>query len=153
MTDSVDARLRRVEDSLAIQELVARYALAVDDHDMDALAALYATDAVFEGLTGTLHGRWAVTEYVASKLDTYDGASVHTPHSPVIEFGEDGEAVGIVPAHVEFSEGGVQRNLALRYHDRYTRRDGTWYFQSREIRVVYSVPTAGNAGALPGAPA
>lgn len=148
MSDQLERRLRRVEDALAIGELVARYAIAVDDRDMDTLAGLYAEDAVFDGLTDTLVGRDAVVAYVRAKLAGYDGVSVHTPHAPVLDFASDDTATGTVPAHVEYAEAGAQRILGARYHDRYVRRDGRWYFASRKLQIVYTGPAAEYPGLL-----
>lgn len=43
-----EARLRAVEDELAIRNLIASYGLAVDCGDADAAAALHTTDCVYE---------------------------------------------------------------------------------------------------------
>ena len=52
MVEDVARRLRRLEDRAAIHDLVARYALAVDDHDYAALQGMYAADAVFRHAEG-----------------------------------------------------------------------------------------------------
>lgn len=140
MTNTTVTSPVRVDDIVAIGQLTARYGLVVDDHDMDALAGLYATDAEVVGLSGTVRGRDAIVEYVRSTLETYDGASIHTPHPGIVDFTGDDTAVGLVPSHVEYSLDGVQRILALRYHDRYAREDGRWRFAQRRIEVRYAVP-------------
>lgn len=141
MHDPRDRHPRRTADVLEIRELAARYALAVDDHDMATLAALYAPDAAFCGLTETLRGRDAIVSYVRAALDGYDGLSVHTPHPGTVDFTGEDTARGIVPCHVEFAQAGVQSILALRYHDRYVRRDDRWYFGERRLEVRYATPT------------
>ncbi|WP_420749003.1 nuclear transport factor 2 family protein [Rhodococcus sp. O3] len=130
----------RADDVVAIAGLTARYALVVDDHDMDGLADLYAPDAKLVGLSGTLHGRDAIVAYVRSTLETYDGASIHTPHPGVVDFTGENTARGVVPSHVEYAQGGVQYVLALRYHDRYVRSDDGWRFAERRLEVRYAVP-------------
>ncbi|WP_064076200.1 nuclear transport factor 2 family protein [Prescottella equi] len=141
MRDTRDRHPRRTADVLEIRELATRYALAIDDHDMELLAALYAPDAAFCGLTETLHGRNAIVDYVRATLDGYDGVSVHTPHPGTVDFTRDDTACGVVPSHVEFALAGVQSILAVRYHDRYVRRGGRWYFEERRLEVRYATPT------------
>ncbi|UGQ41726.1 nuclear transport factor 2 family protein [Rhodococcus aetherivorans] len=157
MLDGRDRHPRRTEDVLEIRELATRYALAVDDHDMETLAALYTPDAAFHGLSESLWGRDAIITYVRAALDGYDGVSVHTPHPGTVDFTDEDTAQGIVPCHVEFAQAGVQSILALRYHDRYMRRAGRWYFGERRLEVRYATPTATygtvlTAGAAPDPP-
>ena len=49
---SIEARLRRVEDRLAIYDIGLRYFLAIDEQDIEALRDLYAEDAVSGGAVG-----------------------------------------------------------------------------------------------------
>ena len=42
-----EARVARIEARQAIQDLVVRYGMAVDDRDMDTVGALFTEDAVF----------------------------------------------------------------------------------------------------------
>jgi hypothetical protein len=51
--DTLEARIQRLEDREAIRSLVARYSLAVDDHDFETLGSLWAPDArygLFDGV-------------------------------------------------------------------------------------------------------
>jgi hypothetical protein len=41
---TLEERLERIESTLAIQQLPARYALAVDSRNLDDLVALFAVD-------------------------------------------------------------------------------------------------------------
>lgn len=138
----------RPADAFEIAQLVARYALAVDDHDMEALAELYAPDAEFVGISDTPRGRTEIVRYVQESLTGYDGVSVHTPHSNVVDFADGDTAYGVVPCHVEFAQGGVQMILAVRYYDRYIRHDGRWRFGSRRLEVRYTSPVDTYATAL-----
>ena len=45
------------EARLALQELLGRYALAVDDHDVEALGACFTRDGVFGSAGGALATR------------------------------------------------------------------------------------------------
>ncbi|MEE2030626.1 nuclear transport factor 2 family protein [Rhodococcus chondri] len=140
-------------DAFEIGQLVARYALAIDDHDTDALAEMYVPDAEFIGLSDTPQGRSEIVRYVREALTGYDAVSVHTPHSSVVDFADDDTAYGIVPCHVEFAQDGVQMILAVRYYDRYVRHDGRWRFGSRRLEVRYASPVDGYSTVLTTAPA
>ncbi|WP_232512509.1 nuclear transport factor 2 family protein [Rhodococcus pyridinivorans] len=140
MMDAATDPVARAEDIAAINALTARYALVVDDHDMECLADLYTPDAVLVGLSGTIRGRDAIVAYVGRTLDTYDGASIHTPHPGVVDFTGPDTALGVIPSHVEYAQDGVQYVLALRYHDRYERSDDVWLFAERRLEVRYAVP-------------
>src|SRR5262245_6422645 len=48
MTDILEARLAKVEAELAIRNLVAAYAVAIDTRDMAKLASLYSPEAKAE---------------------------------------------------------------------------------------------------------
>nr|NIS34832.1 nuclear transport factor 2 family protein [Actinomycetota bacterium]NIU69581.1 nuclear transport factor 2 family protein [Actinomycetota bacterium]NIW31455.1 DUF4440 domain-containing protein [Actinomycetota bacterium]NIX23794.1 DUF4440 domain-containing protein [Actinomycetota bacterium] len=72
MTD-LEARLRRVEDQLAIRQLVAEYGFAVDAHDLDRLAELFTPDAVWDMANGTMRmeGRDEVIGRYGAVIQTY----------------------------------------------------------------------------------
>src|ERR1700694_5297332 len=115
---SLEARLRRVEDTLAIHELVARYAFAIDDRDFRTLRELYTQDAVFEGSVERAVGRAAVVEYLARQMQRY-GPTMHSPHIQTIDWGEAGSASGVVSVHAEQALEGALVIVAFRYYDRY----------------------------------
>ena len=52
MIDPLAARLRRIEDRLALHDLVARYCVLIDDDRFDDLAALFTDDVDFAGAVG-----------------------------------------------------------------------------------------------------
>lgn len=47
MTESLQARVDRLEARAEIQELLVRYTFLIDDHEFEALGELFATDARF----------------------------------------------------------------------------------------------------------
>ena len=133
-------RLQRVEDALAVRELAARYALAIDDRDWDTLRDLYTADAVFAGAAERVTGRDAVVDYLARRMALV-GPTTHSPHAHVVDWGAPGEATGTVSAHAEQAVDGVALVLAFRYSDVYRREDdGRWRFRSRELRFLYALP-------------
>ena len=139
---SLAERLQRVEDALAVRELVARYALAVDDRDWATLRELFTADAVLAGAAEEVSGRDAVVDYLRRRM-VLVGPTVHAPHAHVVDWGAPGEATGTVSAHAEQAVDGVALVQAFRYSDVYRRGDdGRWRFRSRELRFLYAVPAA-----------
>jgi len=147
-TPDLAARLARVEDALAVHDLAARYALAVDDRDWATLRTLFTADAVFAGVTDRVAGREAVLAYLERRL-AVSGASAHSPHAHVVDWGRPGEATGTVSMHAEQAVDGTAMVLAFRYTDAYRREDdGRWRIASRELRFLYAVPAAEYAVAV-----
>lgn len=138
MTD-IAARVQRIEDRIAILDLIARYYNAVDDRDIDTVATLFTEDAVFGRYNGTdrAEGRDAIVAFYYERLGMM-GPSFHYPHAHLIEFESDTSATGIVTAHAEM---GVEDKLVItgfRYHDRYRKDDdGEWRFLQRLSRFYY----------------
>ncbi|MEE8601502.1 nuclear transport factor 2 family protein [Euzebya tangerina] len=145
-TPDLEARVRRLEDRAALQELAARYAMAVDDRDWDAVEAMYTQDAVFDSVEGRIEGREPVVAYYRHRTDMF-GATYHYPHSQVLEFGDDGTATGVVAAHAELAIGEETVMIALRYNDTYVfsaEGDGEarWRFRERVVQQLYAMPLA-----------
>ncbi|GAB3980837.1 hypothetical protein GCM10029978_079960 [Actinoallomurus acanthiterrae] len=135
---TIEERLRRVESRLALQELAARYCLAIDDRDYTALAALFHAEAVMPIGGREVHGRAAVVDALRERRG--EGRSAHTPDAYVLhELGED-HATGTVLAHVEMGVGDTTHFGALRYADRYVRQGDDWLFLRREMTVIHMGP-------------
>lgn len=139
MTEDVERRLRRLEDRAEIHDLVARYALAVDDRDYAALAGMYAADAVFDHAGAVLRGREAIVEFLRERAKL-NGRTVHSPHTIAIEWVDDDTARGTVAGHAELERDGEFLLAAFRYHDSYVRQDGAWRFRERRSKFLYVTP-------------
>ena len=131
---SLEERLDRVESQLAIQQLPARYALAVDSRDLDAWVGLFVAD-VDCGRRG--RGREVLKQFIAPAVRTFY-RSVHQVCGHVIDFVDRDHASGTVYCHAEHEDGGTWVAMAIVYFDRYERRDGRWYFVQRRERHWYS---------------
>lgn len=139
MDDSLEARLRAVEDRLAISDLLATYARAVDDRDLGLLRSLFSSDAVFDTVAGRAEGPDAVIDYYVERMSGFT-ASFHVPHSATVEFSGPDQAAGIVAAHAEMAMPDGAFWVALRYHDDYVREDGRWRFRQRTVKQLYALP-------------
>jgi hypothetical protein len=139
--DTLAARVARLEARAAIQELLVRYALLIDDHDFDALGMLFAPDARF-GSPGSTHlGREDIVANYRHAGEVYP-ISLHEAHGSVIEFDDDEHARGVV---LGFSEQAGDEHTVItsfRYHDQYVRLDGRWHFAVREVRTLYAMTHA-----------
>lgn len=143
MTDdlaALDRRIRLLEDRLELSDLVARYGVCVDDHDLDGLADLYADDAVFDGhALGSSQGKEAVLGYFRTRWADY-GVGFHYTHTQTVDFHGPDEASGCVTGHVELSFRGTAMRGAYRYDDSYVRERGRWRFRERRVRFFYMMP-------------
>lgn len=137
---TLEERIRRLEDRAAIQDLVAAYFCAVDMDDYDAVARCFTADAQFiaSGFSGD-STREAIIEFLKAARSGM-GQTVHTPHYVQIEFAGDGQASGIVAAHLELGLGDKTYFGAVRYLDTYRREGEQWQIASRDMKAVHMAP-------------
>lgn len=135
--ESLEARVRKLEDRAAIQDLVAHYFKVADDDDEDALGQCFTEDARFlaSGFVGgeSRDGILAFLRAARAQMDQ----TVHTPHYVHITFTGPDTASGTVMAHLEIGIGGTTVFGALRYIDAYRRDGDQWRISSREMLAVH----------------
>jgi SnoaL-like domain len=136
MTDLIDLarRLDRVESELAIRQLPARYALAVDSRDLDAWVGLFVEN-VDCGRFGS--GREALRRFIDPGVRTFY-RSHHQICGQTIDFTDADHATGTVYCRAEHETRGKWIVMAICYFDQYERRDGRWYFARRREKHWYS---------------
>lgn len=149
MTADLAARLDRIEAESAIRQLIARYSFAVDDHDLEAVLALFADDAVLGTADGALgaSGAAGLRDYFRMRF-AGTGIANHVTHDIAIDFAEDHSATGRISAHSELWRDGEMILTAFRYADTYRRTEGGWRFASRIVSYLYYVPAGRYAGIL-----
>jgi len=141
----VEERISRLEAHEAIRQLVARYALAVDTRDLDALVALFVAD-VDVGRLGT--GRGALAESFRQGLEPL-GLTILLVGTHVIDLLDADHATGEVYCTGEIDRDGVLLRQAILYRDTY-RRDGEgWRFVRRNHLLWYSAPLGVDPRHLP----
>lgn len=148
--ETLSVRVQKLEDHIAIKALIARYSLAVDDHDFKTLASLWAPDARY-GFFRDVHAEG--DEKIAALLESNirsGGVSFHTNHDHLIEWdeGDPDRASGILCCHAEVSVAGEHQVGAIRYRDKYVRHQGQWLFAERFLGFLYFTPAEGYAGLL-----
>ena len=127
------ARIDRLESLDAIRQLPAKYSLALDMRDLDALVNLFPADVrVGKGLQGRAHFKRWMDETLRVQ---FTGTSHHIGNH-IIEFNDPDHAVGVVYSKNEHetprADGGIDWVIMqMIYWDQYQRIDGRWYFQRR----------------------
>lgn len=126
-------------DYVEIQQLVARYAYAVDTHADNgyAYADLFAPDGVFGGASTTT-GREALAKLARSTQAERGGPS-YTRHyltNVIIYPTPEGARGNQYLVAIDVSEGGKPSSIVHggRYEDVYVRTPDGWRFKSREYR-------------------
>lgn len=135
-----------VEDRLALQDLAARYARAVDRREYATFAALFTADGVLCGPGYAMTGRVEIERGIAL-IERYE-ATQHCVHNQLVDVGGD-SATGetyCVARHV-YARGGAKRKLdmGVRYQDEYRRERGEWRIARRELVLDWTqdLPLAG----------
>jgi ketosteroid isomerase-like protein len=86
MTDlTMEARLRAIEDQLAIYQLVSAYGYGIDGRNKDILGAIYAEDGVYAvGDTGRFEGREMIQDIsdMQAHIDLVNDGCAHISTVP-----------------------------------------------------------------------
>ena len=125
---NLEARIDRLESLDAIRQLPAKYALALDMRDMDAMVSLFPAD-VRVGKDAS--GRAALRAYMDRTLRSPFTGTSHHIGGHVIEFDDADHAHGVVYSKNEHETGDEWVIMQMMYVDDYIRIDGRWYFQRR----------------------
>ena len=131
--DDITARLERLESLEEIRQLPAKYALALDMRDMDAMVGLFCAD-VRVGKQAS--GREALRAYMDMTLRSPFTGTSHHIGGHIIEMDDADNAHGIVYSKNEHEtpvEGGEDEWVIMQmmYVDDYQRQGGQWFFRRR----------------------
>ncbi|MEY4474063.1 MAG: hypothetical protein RL671_2367 [Pseudomonadota bacterium] len=125
---TIEARIDRLESLDAIRQLPAKYALALDMRDMDAMVSLFPAD-VRVGKDAS--GRQALRAYMDRTLRSPFTGTSHHIGGHVIEFDDPDHAHGVVYSKNEHETGDEWVIMQMMYVDDYVRQDGRWHFARR----------------------
>jgi hypothetical protein len=129
----------RVEDRLAVADLAARYAVAVDLRDFDRLREVFIAECRLD--TGR-----AVREGIDSVLEAMEGlhryeATNHVVGQQLLER-HDADIRGLTycTAHHLGTDGDIRTDtvMHIRYHDRFVRTDEGWRIATRRLEIVWT---------------
>jgi ketosteroid isomerase-like protein len=147
----LELRIARLESRAELRELVSRYAIACDEHDIPHLESLFTSDAVFDSTNGQMvaTGRGEVIDMFRQVLANR-GPGYHWTHDHLIRFDRGSEtlASGLLLSHAETTPNGTHSLSAMKYDDEYRVEDGSWRFARRTISFLYYVPVSEYNGAL-----
>ena len=118
------------DDIIEIEQLVARYNMAIDDGDGETYAATYVEDGEFVSPDSTLTGREALTVFG----DAAKGREVQVRHwVSSIEVAVDGDAATARSnlMLLRVGAGGPSVVLTGRYADQLRRTEHGWRFMRR----------------------
>lgn len=124
----MEERVDRLESLDAIRQLPAKYALALDMRDMDALVSLFPVD-VRVGKEAS--GRAALRAYMDRTLRSPFTGTSHHIGGHIIEFDDPDHAHGIVYSKNEHETGDEWVIMQMMYLDDYVRQNDRWYFARR----------------------
>jgi uncharacterized protein (TIGR02246 family) len=125
---TLEARIDRLESLDAIRQLAAKYSLALDMRDMDAMVNLFEEN-VRVGKDAS--GRQALRAYMDGTLRSPFTGTSHHIGGHIIEFDDPDHAHGICYSKNEHETGDEWVIMQMMYADNYVRADGRWYFARR----------------------
>lgn len=125
---TLEARIDRLESLDAIRQLPAKYALALDMRDMDAMVSLFPAD-VRVGKEAS--GRLVLRAYMDRTLRSPFTGTSHHIGGHVIEFDDPDHAHGVVYSKNEHETGDEWVIMQMMYVDEYVRQEGRWFFARR----------------------
>ena len=130
---SSDPAIDRLLAYEEIRQLAARYAVATDARDLDALVALFVDDVQ---VGRDQHGRAALKAFFDRTLREV-GITVLQVGTHLIDFVDEDHASGVVYCRGEVQVGDRWVVQAIQYRDAYERRDGHWFFVRRTHLLWY----------------
>jgi len=131
--ESLSQRIDRLESLDEIRQLAAKYSLALDMRDLDAMVNLFPAD-VRVGRDKVGRG-WFKKWMDETLRDQFTGTSHHIGNH-IIEFTDPDNAMGVVYSKNEhetpIADGGAEWVIMqMIYWDNYQRVDGRWLFRRR----------------------
>ena len=134
---SIEQRLQRVEDELAIRRVLVDYSATQDARDFDAYVALFAENGEWVNGETVYKGRAAIMDmlvglYGVTPPDFVNAESYHITSNPQIDL--DGDRATVRSRHLLLmrgEEGEPTPMLAGIYDDEFVREDGEWKIQRR----------------------
>jgi ketosteroid isomerase-like protein len=116
-----------------IRQLVARYAVAMDARDLDAVVALFVEDVP---LGRGRQGRAALRDDLDHALGDMP-LTILNVGTHLIDVDDDAHARGIVYCRGELQLGETWVVQMIQYRDTYERRGGRWLFARRQHLLWY----------------
>jgi ketosteroid isomerase-like protein len=139
--EAIVARLEAVEADIAIRNLIARYAMVMDDRDVASIPSLFTKDARVTSGDGVMNaqGRDFLVDFYEGRFKLL-GATHHYTYGMEIAIDGPTTGHGRISGGAEVFRNGVQQVVALRYLDKYEKEDGAWRIAHRHMLYCYYCP-------------
>jgi uncharacterized protein (TIGR02246 family) len=133
---SLETRIQRLDDRMAIEQLLMEYGRAVDNRDFATFAALFADDGEWKGAQGSYHGPKQIREsmekiFTAAAGDIPKGSNFHLLTNVIINLQGDHATASSKFVFYKMNGGKPEAAVAGRYEDRLIRVGREWKFQQR----------------------
>jgi hypothetical protein len=131
-----------VDDRLALADLAARYAAAVDLRDFERLREVFVADCRLDTGRSVRSGIDEVIDAMQGLL-RYEATSHLVGQQLLERIGDDlGGLTYCTAHHLTASDGaGSTRTdtvMHIRYHDRFVRTDAGWRIENRRLEVLWT---------------
>lgn len=148
---NLEARVRQLEARLEIDQLIARYCVAMDERNFAEIAAIFTPDIVIKSADGVMNSS-GIDEVMKMWRDRFKvlGPSNHFTHDRLVNFDKSDPDVarGLVNSHAEMNRNGTAMLAAIRYDDVYQRFNNKWRFKQRSLSFFYYLSAAEYVDAL-----
>lgn len=138
MGTTIEQRIQRIEDELAIGQLRARYCHLLDDMEWEPFVALFTDDGIFEGLN-KVQGKEALMAFFSQDVPKVAQRFWHFCTNGTIAIDGDTATGRISMEYISVTDG-VSYVSAGHYDDVCVRENGQWKFQSRKISFYFYSP-------------
>lgn len=133
----LEARLRAVEDELAIHKLIVRYGLAVDSGDAERTAAVFAADGVYDADVRLMRGRGEVADMVrGARHQAMVGHCAHQIGPAIVQVdGDAATALGYSRVYLQGDDGIAIYRVSVNRWTLARQGDG-WIITHRLTRLL-----------------
>jgi hypothetical protein len=128
VSEELARRVERLESLDEIRQLAARYALALDMRDLDALCGLFPENV---RVGRDAEGRDALKRWFDETLRNQFTGTAHVTGNHIIELQGCDRARGVLYSRNEHETGDAWIAMTMLYVDDYERLAGRWYFRRR----------------------
>lgn len=133
---TLEARVRLIEDQVAIERLLREYGRTLDARDFAAYASLFARDGEWKGALGGYKGPAAIKSamekiFADAAADIPKGKNFHVMSNFIIDVHGDHATARSTFIFYKMNGSVPEPAVAGRYEDELVREDGAWRFQRR----------------------
>ncbi len=135
---SLETRIQRLDDRMAIEQLLMEYGRAVDNRDFAAFAALFTDDGEWKGAQGAYRGPKQIQESMekiftapAAAADIPKGKNFHLLTNVIINLQGDHATASSKFVFYKMNGAKPEAAVAGRYEDKLVRVGGAWKFKQR----------------------